>query len=160
MAIFGPLTAPKKEIRLINLGDADIMMELLEELAIATATYDWIKTNQPHHPEAKEIQEQAHEVFDDLVGIMRGDIKDERIDRRSDWGGEDLVEHLKKGEGRESEFIIEETLARFVEAFIEFSKKTDENGKPLSRLKYYAFMSGWAHYLAGLAPNEMPPKGE
>jgi hypothetical protein len=42
MAIFGPLTAPKKELRKIDLGDADIMMELLEELAIATATYDWI----------------------------------------------------------------------------------------------------------------------
>ena len=160
MAIFGPVTAPKKDLRKIDLGDADIMMELLEELAIATATYDWIKTNQPHHPEAKEIQAQAHEVFDDLVGIMKGEIKDDRINRHSDWKGADLIEHLEKGEGKKSDFIVEETLARFIDAFIDFSHQTDENGAPLSRLKYYAFMSGWAHYLAGLAPNETPPKGE
>ena len=91
---------------------------------------------------------------------MKGEIKDDRINRHSDWKGADLIDHLEKGEGKKSDFIIEETLARFIDAFIDFSHQTDENGAPLSRLKYYAFMSGWAHYLAGLAPDETPPKGE
>lgn len=158
MALFGQLTTPQKELPLIDIGNADIMMELLEELAISVATYDWIKNNQPHHPEAKEIEEQALDVYSDFIGILKGQVSDKRINGRADWTSEDLKQHLQECEQSDSDSIIEETVNRFLDVFLEFSRQTKDDGTgTMSRKQYYAFMAGWAHYLSGQASNANPP---
>ena len=161
MALFGQLTTPKKELPLIDIGNPDIMMELLEELAVSAATYDWIQNNQPHHPEAQEIQEQANDVYSDFIGILKGQVSDKRINGRAEWTSEDLKEHLQECEGTDSENVIEETINRFLDVFLQLSRQTKEDGTgTMSRKEYYAFMAGWANYLAGQAPNSNPPIGE
>ena len=55
MALFGQLTKPAKELPLIDVSNPDIVMELLEELAITVSTSEWIKANEPYHPEAKPM---------------------------------------------------------------------------------------------------------
>ena len=54
MALFGQLTKPAKELPLIDVSNPDIVMELLEELAITVSTSEWIKANEPYHPEAAD----------------------------------------------------------------------------------------------------------
>ena len=157
MALFGQLTAPTKELPLIDVSDPDIMMELLEELAITASTSDWIRLNDPHHPEADDIHAQADEVYADLLGILQGKIKDKRVNRHVTWAGEELREHLLKHETDVEGDVIEHALKRFIARFLELARATHNGQSGLSRLEYYAFMSGWAHYFAGLAPDETPP---
>ncbi len=49
-------------------------------------------------------------------------------------------------------------IKRFLDAFLEHARAPQEGRESISRKEYYAFMSGWAHYFAGLAPDETPPK--
>ena len=158
MALFGQLSKPGKELPLIDVSNPDIMMELLEELAITASTSDWINLHEPHHAEAEDIHAQAREVYDDFLGILQGKIKDKRVNRHVSWAGDELREHLLRHEGEGDGDVIERTLKRFLDAFLELARATHEGQAPISRLQYYAFMSGWAHYFAGLAPDETPPE--
>ena len=135
MALFGQLSKPSKELPLIDVSNPDIMMELLEELAITASTSDWINLHEPHHAEAEDIHAQAREVYEDFLGILQGKINE--------------------GEGEGD--VIERAIKRFLEAFLHLARASHEGQAPISRLQYYAFMSGWAHYFAGLAPDETPP---
>ena len=76
MALFGQLSTPKKELPLIDLTSADIMMELLEEVAITASTADYIEQHEPHHPEAAELHEQAADVYNDFLNILLGKISE------------------------------------------------------------------------------------
>ena len=69
MALFGQLTKPAKELPLIDVSNPDIVMELLEELAITVSTSEWIKANEPYRPEAADIHDQAQDGDSDLLGI-------------------------------------------------------------------------------------------
>ena len=158
MALFGQLSKPGKELPLIDVSNPDIMMELLEELAITASTSDWINLHEPHHAEAEDIHAQAREVYDDFLGILQGKIKDKRVNRHVSWAGDELREHLLRHEGEGDGDVIERALKRFLDAFLELARATHEGQTPISRLEYYAFMSGWAHYFAGLAPDETPPE--
>lgn len=158
MALFGQLSKPGKELPLIDVSNPDIMMELLEELAITASTSDWINLHEPHHAEAEDIHAQAREVYDDFLGILQGKIKDKRVNRHVSWAGDELREHLLRHEGEGDGDVIERALKRFLDAFLELARATHEGQAPISRLQYYAFMSGWAHYFAGLAPDETPPE--
>ena len=62
MALFGQLTKPVKELPLIDVSNPDIVMELLEELAITVSTSQWIKEHEPYHPEASGISRKTHRV--------------------------------------------------------------------------------------------------
>ncbi len=157
MALFGQLSKPSKELPLIDVSNPDIMMELLEELAITASTSDWINLHEPHHAEAEDIHAQAREVYEDFLGILQGKIKDKRINRHVTWAGDELREHLLRHEGEGEGDVIERAIKRFLEAFLHFARASHEGQAPISRLQYYAFMSGWAHYFAGLAPDETPP---
>lgn len=157
MALFGQLSTPTKALPLIDLTSADIMMELLEEVAITASTADYIDQHEPHHPEAAEIHEQANDVYQDFLNILKGKVKDKRINRKSGYDPEDLREHFAKNEKDVEGDILEFTLKRFLAEFIRLSRLSMENHETMSRREYYAFMSGWAHYFAGLAPDETPP---
>lgn len=157
MALFGQLSKPSKELPLIDVSNPDIMMELLEELAITASTSDWINLHEPHHAEAEDIHAQAREVYEDFLGILQGKIKDKRINRHVTWAGDELREHLLRHEGEGEGDVIERAIKRFLEAFLNLARASHEGQAPISRLQYYAFMSGWAHYFAGLAPDETPP---
>ena len=157
MALFGQLSTPKKELPLIDLTNVDIMMELLEEVAITASTADYIDQNEPHHPEAAEIREQAQDVYSDFLNILSGKVKDKRINRRVGYNPDDLREHFAKNETDVQGDILEFVLKRFLSEFIRLSRLSMLDHNAVSRRQYYAFMSGWAHYFAGLAPNELPP---
>ena len=158
MALFGQLSKPGKELPLIDVSNPAIMMEILVELAITASTSDWINLHEPHHAEAEDIHAQAREVYDDFLGILQGKIKDKRVNRHVTWAGDELREHLLRHEGEGEGDVIERALKRFLDAFLELARATHEGKAPISRLQYYAFMSGWAHYFAGLAPDETPPE--
>ncbi len=68
-----------------------------------------------------------------------------------------MREHFAKNEKDVEGDILEFTLKRFLAEFIRLSRLSMENHEAMSRREYYAFMSGWAHYFAGLAPDETPP---
>lgn len=157
MALFGQLTRPAKSLPLIDISNADIMMELLEELAITASTSQWIEAHEPYHPEAQEIHEQAKDVYEDLLSIMRGKTRDKRVNRRNSWCGDELSDHLAKNEKNVDGDVIEFALKRFLNQFMEHARAPEEGRETMSRKDYYAFMSGWAHYFAGLAPDETPP---
>lgn len=157
MALFGQLTKPAKELPLIDVSNPDIVMELLEELAITVSTSQWIKENEPYHPEAADIHDQAQDVYSDLLAIFQGKVKDKRINKKVHWAGEPLREHLSRHEGEAQGDVIEHAMGRFLTAFLEHARAPQEGRESISRKEYYAFMSGWAHYFAGLAPDETPP---
>lgn len=157
MALFGQLTKPAKELPLIDVSNPDIVMELLEELAITVSTSQWIKENEPYHPEAADIHDQAQDVYSDLLAIFQGKVKDKRINKKVHWAGEPLREHLSRHEGEVQGDVIEHAMGRFLTAFLEHARAPQEGRESISRKEYYAFMSGWAHYFAGLAPDEIPP---
>lgn len=157
MALFGQLTKPAKELPLIDVSNPDIVMELLEELAITVSTSQWIKENEPYHPEAADIHDQAQDVYSDLLAIFQGKVKDKRINKKVHWAGEPLREHLSRHEGEVQGDVIEHAMGRFLTAFLEHARVPQEGRESISRKEYYAFMSGWAHYFAGLAPDETPP---
>ena len=157
MALFGQLTKPAKELPLIDVSNHDIVMELLEELAITVSTSQWIKENEPYHPEAADIHDQAQDVYSDLLAIFQGKVKDKRINKKVHWAGEPLREHLSRHEGEVQGDVIEHAMGRFLTAFLEHARAPQEGRESISRKEYYAFMSGWAHYFAGLAPDETPP---
>ena len=157
MALFGQLTKPAKELPLIDVSNPDIVMELLEELAITVSTSQWIKENEPYHPEAADIHDQAQDVYSDLLAIFQGKVKDKRINKKVYWAGEPLREHLSRHEGEVQGDVIEHAMGRFLTAFLEHARAPQEGRESISRKEYYAFMSGWAHYFAGLAPDETPP---
>ena len=157
MALFGQLTKPAKELPLIDVSNPDIVMELLEELAITVSTSQWIKENEPYHPEAADIHDQAQDVYSDLLGIFQGKVRDKRINKKVHWAGDPLREHLARHEGEVEGDVIEHALGRFLTAFLEHARAPQEGRESISRKEYYAFMSGWAHYFAGLAPEERPP---
>lgn len=162
MALFGQLTKPAKELPLIDVSNPDIVMELLEELAITVSTSEWIKANEPYHPEAADIHDQAQDVYSDLLGIFQGKVRDKRVNRKVHWAGDPLREHLSRHEVSHHEVdvegdVIEFALQRFLRAFLEHARAPQEGRESISRKEYYAFMSGWAHYFAGLAPDETPP---
>ena len=157
MALFGQLTTPAKELPLIDVSNPDIVMELLEELAITVSTSQWIKENEPYHPEAADIHDQAQDVYSDLLAIFQGKVKDKRINKKVHWAGEPLREHLSRHEGEVQGDVIEHAMGRFLTAFLEHARAPQEGRESISRKEYYAFMSGWAHYFAGLAPDETPP---
>ena len=73
------------------------------------------------------------------------------------WAGEPLREHLSRHEGEVQGDVIEHAMGRFLTAFLEHARAPQEGRESISRKEYYAFMSGWAHYFAGLAPDETPP---
>ena len=98
MALFGQLTKPAKELPLIDVSNPDIVMELLEELAITVSTSEWIKANEPYHPEAADIHDQAQDVYSDLLGIFQGKVRDKRVNRKVHWAGDPLREHLSRHE--------------------------------------------------------------
>ena len=157
MALFGQLTKPAKELPLIDVSNPDIVMELLEELAITVSTSQWIKENEPYHPEAADIHDQAQDVYSDLLAIFQGKVKDKRINKKVHWAGEPLREHLSRHEGEVQGDVIEHAMGRFLTAFLEHARAPQEGRESISRKEYYAFMSGWAHYFAGLDPDETPP---
>lgn len=157
MALFGQLTKPTKQLPLIDVSNPDIVMELLEELAITVSTSQWIKDNEPFHPEAADIHDQAQDVYSDLLGIFQGKVHDKRINKKVRWAGAPLREHLARHEENVEGDVIEHALKRFLEAFMEHARAPQEGRESISRKEYYAFMSGWAHYFAGLAPDETPP---
>lgn len=157
MALFGQLSTPKKELPLIDLTSADIMMELLEEVAITASTADYIEQHEPHHPEAAELHEQAADVYNDFLNILLGKVKDKRINRKSGYHPDDLREHFAKHEQNVQGEILEFVLKRFLSEFIRLSRLSMQDRDAVTRKQYYAFMSGWAHYFAGLAPDETPP---
>lgn len=157
MALFGQLTKPAKELPLIDVSNPDIVVELLEELAITVSTSQWIKENEPYHPEAADIHDQAQDVYSDLLAIFQGKVKDKRINKKVHWAGEPLREHLSRHEGEVQGDVIEHAMGRFLTAFLEHARAPQEGRESISRKEYYAFMSGWAHYFAGLAPDETPP---
>ncbi len=157
MALFGQLTKPAKELPLIDVSNPDIVMELLEELAITVSTSEWIKANEPYHPEAADIHDQAQDVYSDLLGIFQGKVRDKRVNRKVHWAGDPLREHLLRHETKVEGDVIEFVLQRFLRAFLEHARAPQEGRESISRKEYYAFMSGWAHYFAGLAPDETPP---
>lgn len=157
MALFGQLTKPAKELPLIDVSNPDIVMELLEELAITVSTSQWIKENEPYHPEAADIHDQAQDVYSDLLAIFQGKVKDKRINKKVHWAGEPLREHLSRHEGEVQGDVIEHAMGRFLTAFLGHARAPQEGRESISRKEYYAFMSGWAHYFAGLAPDETPP---
>ena len=157
MALFGQLTKPAKELPLIDVSNPDIVMELLEEFAITVSTSQWIKENEPYHPEAADIHDQAQDVYSDLLAIFQGKVKDKRINKKVYWAGEPLREHLSRHEGEVQGDVIEHAMGRFLTAFLEHARAPQEGRESISRKEYYAFMSGWAHYFAGLAPDETPP---
>ena len=157
MALFGQLTKHAKELPLIDVSNPDIVMELLEELAITVSTSQWIKENEPYHPEAADIHDQAQDVYSDLLAIFQGKVKDKRINKKVHWAGEPLREHLSRHEGEVQGDVIEHAMGRFLTAFLEHARAPQEGRESISRKEYYAFMSGWAHYFAGLAPDETPP---
>ena len=157
MALFGQLTKPAKELPLIDVSNPDIVMELPEELAIPVSTSQWIKENEPYHPEAADIHDQAQDVYSDLLAIFQGKVKDKRINKKVYWAGEPLREHLSRHEGEVQGDVIEHAMGRFLTAFLEHARAPQEGRESISRKEYYAFMSGWAHYFAGLAPDETPP---
>ena len=157
MALFGQLTKPAKELPLIDVSNPDIVMELLEELAITVSTSQWIKENEPYHPEAADIHDQAQDVYSDLLAIFQGKVKDKRINKKVHWAGEPLREHLSRHEGEVQGDVIEHAMGRFLTAFLEHARAPQEGRESISRKEYYAFMSGWAHYFAGLAPDETLP---
>ena len=157
MALFGQLTKPAKELPLIDVSNPDIVMELLEELAITVSTSEWIKANEPYHPEAADIHDQAQDVYSDLLGIFQGKVRDKRVNRKVHWAGDPLREHLLRHETKVEGDVIEFALQRFLRAFLEHARAPQEGRESISRKEYYAFMSGWAHYFAGLAPYETPP---
>ena len=158
MALFGQLTKPVKELPLIDVSNPDIVMELLEELAITVSTSQWIKEHEPYHPEASDIHDQANDVYADLLGIFQGKVHDKRINRKVRWAGKAMREHLSRHEGEVQGDVIEHAIKRFLDAFLEHARAPQEGRESISRKEYYAFMSGWAHYFAGLAPDETPPK--
>ena len=98
MALFGQLTKPAKELPLIDVSNPDIVMELLEELAITVSTSEWIKANEPYHPEAADLHDQAQDVYADLLGIFQGKVRDKRVNRKVHWAGDPLREHLSRHE--------------------------------------------------------------
>ena len=153
MALFGQLTKPAKELPLIDVSNPDIVMELLEELAITVSTSEWIKANEPYHPEAADIHDQAQDVYSDLLGIFQGKVRDKRVNRKVHWAGDPLREHLSRHEVNVEGDVIEFALQRFLRAFLEHARAPQEGRESISRKEYYAFMSGWAHYFAGLAPD-------
>ena len=150
MALFGQLTKPAKELPLIDVSNPDIVMELLEELAITVSTSEWIKANEPYHPEAADIHDQAQDVYSDLLGIFQGKVRDKRVNRKVHWAGDPLREHLSRHEVEVEGDVIEFALQRFLRAFLEHARAPQEGRESISRKEYYAFMSGWAHYFAGL----------
>ena len=157
MALFGQLSKPVKQLPLIDVSNPDIVMELLEELAITVSTSQWIKENEPYHPEAADIHDQAKDVYEDLLGIFQGRIKDKRINKKVHWAGDPLREHLARHEAEGEDDVIVRALGRFLVAFLEHARDPQQGKEPISRKEYYAFMSGWAHYFAGLASDETPP---
>ncbi len=157
MALFGQLSTPQKTLPLIDLTDADVVMELLEEVAITASTADYITTHEPHHPEAADLLEQANDVYQDFLAILQGKVKDKRIDRKAGYNPDELREHFAKHEQNVQGDILEFVLKRFLAAFIELSRLSMADREAVSRKAYYAFMSGWAHYFAGLAPDETAP---
>ena len=157
MALFGQLTKPAKELPLIDVSNPDIVMELLEELAITVSTSEWIKANEPYHPEAADIHDQAQDVYSDLLGIFQGKVRDKRVNRKVHWAGDPLREHLLRHEVEVEGDVIEFALQRFLRAFLEHARAPQEGRASISRKEYYAFMSGCEHYFAGLAPDETPP---
>lgn len=157
MALFGQLTKPAKVLPLIDVSNPDIVMELLEELAITVSTSEWIKANEPYHPEAADIHDQAQDVYSDLLGIFQGKVRDKRVNRKVRWAGDPLREHLLRHETKVEGDVIEFALQRFLRAFLEHARAPQEGRESISRKEYYAFMSGWAHYFAGLSPDETPP---
>ena len=118
MALFGQLTKPAKELPLIDVSNPDIVMELLEELAITVSTSQWIKENEPYHPEAADIHDQAQDVYSDLLAIFQGKVKDKRINKKVHWAGEPLREHLSRHEGEVQGDVIEHAMGRFLTAFL------------------------------------------
>lgn len=148
MALFGQLTKPAKELPLIDVSNPDIVMELLEELAITVSTSEWIKANEPYHPEAADIHDQAQDVYSDLLGIFQGKVRDKRVNRKVHWAGDPLREHLLRHETKVEGDVIEFALQRFLRAFLEHARAPQEGRESISRKEYYAFMSGWAHYFA------------
>lgn len=157
MALFGQLSKPVKQLPLIDVSNPDIVMELLEELAITVSTSQWIKEHEPYHPEAADIHDQAQDVYTDLLGIFQGKVHDKRINRKVHWAGDPLREHLIQHEADVKGDVIEHALNRFLDAFLEHARAPQEGRESITRKQYYAFMSGWAHYFAGLAPDETPP---
>ena len=157
MALFGQLSKPVKQLPLIDVSNPDIVMELLEELAITVSTSEWIKEHEPYHPEAADIHDQAQDVYSDLLGIFQGKVRDKRINKKVHWAGNELREHLLRHETDVEGDVIEHAMKRFLAAFLEHARAPEEGRDSISRKEYYAFMSGWAHYFAGLAPDETPP---
>ena len=107
MALFGQLTKPTKQLPLIDVSNPDIVMELLEELAITVSTSQWIKDNEPFHPEAADIHDQAQDVYSDLLGIFQGKVHDKRINKKVRWAGALLCEHLARHEENVEGDVIE-----------------------------------------------------
>lgn len=157
MALFGQLSKPVKQLPLIDVSNPDIVMELLEELAITVSTSEWIKEHEPYHPEPADIHDQAQDVYSDLLGIFQGKVCDKRINKKVRWAGNEMREHLLRHETDVEGDVIEHAMKRFLAAFLEHARAPEEGRESISRKEYYAFMSGWAHYFAGLAPDETPP---
>ena len=140
MALFGQLTKPAKELPLIDVSNPDIVMELLVELAITVSTSQWIKENEPYHPEAADIHDQAQDVYSDLLAIFQGKVKDKRINKKVHWAGEPLREHLSRHEGEVQGDVIEHAMGRFLTAFLEHARAPQEGRESISRKEYYAFI--------------------
>ena len=138
MALFGQLTKPAKELPLIDVSNPDIVMELLEELAITVSTSEWIKANEPYHPEAADIHDQAQDVYSDLLGIFQGKVRDKRVNRKVHWAGDPLREHLSRHEVEVEGDVIEFALQRFLRAFLEHARAPQEGRESISRKEYYS----------------------
>ena len=79
----------------VDLTNQDTVFLVLEELGIAHMQHVWLKTNAPDHEDAKAVEAQAEEFFEDLCAILAGRADPSRVVANG-WAGAALAAHLRR----------------------------------------------------------------
>ena len=86
----------------VDLTNQDTVFLVLEELGIAHMQHVWLKTNAPEHEDAKAVEAQAEEFFEDLCAILAGRADPSRVVANG-WAGASLAAHLRRALKKEIE---------------------------------------------------------
>ena len=153
----------------VDLTNQDTVFLVLEELGIAHMQHVWLKTNAPDHEDAKAVEAQAEEFFEDPCAILAGRADPSRVVANG-WAGAALAAHLRRAlkteieaklalwaNGRTVDAIDDDTtIVLALRCYLECIEKLTAldaaekaAGRKLPAEDYIRVMAGWSGVFSG-----------
>lgn len=157
----------------VSLRDQSSMLLALEELGIAHMQDAWIRANEPAHPDAAAVHEQAEEFRADIMTILSGKAGEDRVVAEG-WAGAALASHLRKALASEisrkgadaAQLSDEAVIGAALDCYLadlalltERDTREQMMGRKVPAKEYMDFMVGWSGVMCGKADTLNLPQG-